>query len=187
MNWEAISRIYEAVIGKVVVLFSVVSILTIVTPIKLILEGVNTSISLLGAIIITISYVLYKVFVPSLVVYFKSSHDYTSSIIEQNKENHLDTYVEFEVIERPENIELIRRLTKNDPSFPKDEIKVLDIVQRLEQSRAIKTLSVLKYDITIKENWSCRWAITLLFAAGILMMYWPSIVRIVSTIAGGFK
>lgn len=187
MKWDTISRIYEAIIGKVIVLFGVISIITIPTPLKLMIEGWQTSILLLGAIILSISYGLYKISIPDLISYYKTPGKYVESILNQYKNNLIDIYSEFSLIENKDNLDHIKKLFSSNPVFQVKILNLESIIKDLEEGRAIKYMAEIKYSLVNNQNILTRICISFSFFIGILMMYWPSIVRIYSTLKGGLS
>ena len=175
MPWRTLYDLYNGIIGKTLIIIS------LSTPIALLSRsGINIAsyyYSLIGAIIIGVSFILVSIYTPMLIKTYKHSHKYADKLIEINNNGALDITSEFKAL-----IDGVNEYKKKvDPFyFEYLQIKSESIEKTLEgcdDRLAIRSFSLMKYDFANNKHAPARWLLSVSLFVGCTFLYLPLILN----------
>ena len=176
LKWTDIDKILNGLIGKAFLLVS------IAIPIsKLIPIGINFiyyPYTLLGALLVLISYLLSIIFGPDIIFLYKSPIDYASNMLKLQKDKVLDFYGEFEMIE--DHLDDISNYIDYNPDSFKKFFPIKNAILALDIESAVYKLSKAKFAITNKKNETIRQIISILLCGSFGLLYFPVLIAIVN-------
>lgn len=183
LSWSTISELYSSIIGKCLFLLSSIAI---VTTIPLSIYAISTrsmAISLLGAIVISISYLIYKIKIPRLISSF-TEKEYYESLVIRKKRKALDMIHEFSILE---NDSMVNKL----PVFldRNYKLQIFESIKNhktvLGEERALHALSIIKFCYMEEKDYKSRLLVSHSFYFGCFCFYSPGIFRVMTVILKG--
>lgn len=183
MQWSTLKIIYGGVIGNSLFIISFFSALTIIPFFKA--ESVSSATTLIGSIIISLSYIYKKIKIPKEITNFKDNIDYYDHIKKLEKKGALDLIHEFSIIENVKSLNLIPIF--NDTTIKLHNFTTIDNYKNiLGEQRATYCLTLIKYSFLDNSKKLTRITLTISFIIGILLLYLPASVRIFDFIVRSF-
>ncbi|MGR3042566.1 hypothetical protein ABMY36_21590 [Vibrio vulnificus] len=169
MDWRTLHLIYNGLLGKCMLF------LALSTPVAILVRNFNILpwtfvISLIGAIIILIGFILCTVLTPVLVKKFSDAHEYADYLIKIS--GNVDINIEFSILN-----EVKDNLPKkyNDFSIQSyDFTSVGNAKSTLEIDKALRLLSVIKYSYFLQKNKSVRLMLSFILVLGSILIFFPT-------------
>jgi len=185
MKWSLLKKIYAGIIGNSLFFLSVLAIGSSIPLMKL--SNTNFSIEILGALILSISYIIQKLMTPSIIEYFVNYIGYYDHLYTLKDKKALCFIHEFSMLEN--NCKKTNKL----PVFKDNEINlrifttIEDYKDVMGEDSALYSLCILKYSFVDHLNKFTRYYLTVSFFVGMALFYFPTAHRIIKIIIIGFS
>ncbi|MFJ5390012.1 hypothetical protein ACIPUF_04115 [Pectobacterium sp. CHL-2024] len=179
LPWRSIYSLYNGILGKTLLIIS------LATPISLIYSSIHLIPSsyptiLSGALLALTGFIYTEISIPPLIKDFKNSHQYSSEIL--NIAENVDWVSEFKILE--DNIHQLSEVKDGYFSYP-IEFKSIDYTKKLlGEEKAIRSLSMMKFDLCNKESKYKRLFMTLIFYISLTLIFSSTISNIYSILIG---
>jgi len=187
MAWTTLELIYGGIIGKTLFTLCTISLVAMIPYGQDVISSTWTSLSIIGAITISISFLIEKTFVPETIKLYNSKTVFYDHIISLHKQELLNVESEFCYMfddkRKLLRLKSIPTLDSSEDIHSLDKMK--DVIK--PEKRLIYTLSTMKYEY---ENNSCTMArnvLALSIVTGTLLLYLPSIHRVTEVLFRGFS
>jgi hypothetical protein len=183
LKWSVINNLYSSIIGKCLFLLSSVSLFTTIPLSIYVISTRNMAFALLGAVVLSLSYIFYKIRIPEIINQYNEI-SYYKFLLDQKKRKSLDLIHEFSLLEDNDNISELDIFTnKNYRIHPFTTIEKYEDI--LGEDRSLYALTLIKYSFLDNSSPKARIAISLFFYIGCLLLYFPAIIRIATVIIKG--
>jgi len=180
MNWRVLHVLSYSVIGKALIILSLVSPISILVGIGI--ELPLFQITLIGSILITLSHFLILIFTPATISSFPDGYSYALNLLDVKQKDAIDFVSEFEVIE--ENKAKLKS-GYNSFHFKNYQFNTIDkTMEELGIKIGLRSLALMKYDYINNTKILLRWFLSLLMVVGIVSFYVPLILKISVTFGG---
>lgn len=170
LKWSALHRLLSGIVGKSMFIISLAVPLS-----KLAQFGIDLSFFpylLIGAVLVSICYILEKIFIPEIIEDYVTSSRYAACLIDRYNETSLDYEGEFNFLNDYQNnnppIEIA-----GDVNSIKKFLPIQEGEDILGIKSAIYKLSVTKFKITDNSKVSLRAILTTLLILGFFFFYFP--------------
>ncbi|MDH5560601.1 MAG: hypothetical protein OEY59_07060 [Deltaproteobacteria bacterium] len=183
LPWSVIGNLYASVIGKCLFILSSVAIVTTIPYAIEIISTRNVAIALIGAILITVSYTLYKIIIPETINEF-TDKSYYEHLVELQGKNSLDRISEFSILENNHVVNSLPVFSNKNLDIQHYE-NIKNYITVLGDDRTLYILSIIKYSLLNYSLFEVRALISIMFYSGICLIYYPSIYRIIYVIIKG--
>lgn len=173
MNWKVLYDLYNGLLGKCLIFIA------LSTPVSILVRNTGVYpksfiISLIGAIVILLGYVICQVFTPAIIRKFTDSHAYSEYLIEIEKNVTLS--IEFSVLDDVKN-----KLPTCHDNISLEKFKfvsVEDTKDRCDSEKSIRILSFIKYAYFLQVNYGLRLFLTMILAIGSVIIFFPTLYNI---------
>lgn len=182
MKWSTLHNLYSGLIGKVIIIISLFSTLATI-PILNEIKSVHIAITLLGAVIIILGYIIYIIFIPDIIKNF-TLYNYINYNLKREKRKYLNKIDEFTLLEKDFNY------TNNLYIFSENNMKLKEFKgindsNTIDGKSSIYSLSMIKYAYINTLYIKTRFFLTFLFILGIIFIYHSPIYKIFTLICQG--
>lgn len=182
MKWSSIKTVYGGLIGNAIFFISIISIVTIV-PLEQ-FANIGLSVSIVGAIILSIAYVLTKIFTPSMITEFSSHLDYYRHLVLMKENGSFSLIHEFSVLDDKPSVGELPVFSS--PEFTLHPLTSISEYKKiLGESKALYSLSIIKYSYSETLYKKTRYLLTSSFLVGVAFLYYPPAKRVYETILSG--
>ena len=185
MKWSILQKLYNTTIGSVILVLSLFSTFTLF-PIQE-LYNINLSLIAIGAILLGISFITFKVFIPDEIEDF-TIYNYIDRYIRLNKEKYLNLKLEFNILKKYSKEINSLEYIKESHHYDKDYIvnfNLEKIIKLIGEPKVVEFLAKLKYKLSDKSNPVLRWILSFSFLINLGLIYHSSIIRLFTLIKGG--
>lgn len=184
MKWSTLHNIYNGLIGKVIIIISLFSTLATIPLINEI-KSLNIAITLLGAVIIILGYLIYLIFIPDIIKNF-NLYDYINYNLKRERKNHLNKIDEFTLLEK-DIVHTNNLYIFNENNMNLKEFKGINDSSIIDGKSSIYSLSMIKYAYINTLFKKTRFFLTLLSIIGIIFIYHSPIHKIFTLIFQGLS
>ena len=181
MKWRTLHEMHSGVIGRSILIISVA------TPIAYMMDfGLKFNkyyISLIGSLIILVSYFFTTIFCPKLIKKHGTSHDFADNILDVNKKKALDQIFEFKYLELKKN-KIVYGMN-SDFCHVSQFDNITKYIEEFGEKAAIRNMSIIKYNMIDESLWLIRYLLILFLFFGTFFLYAPIILSIYKVLSGG--
>lgn len=182
MKWSTLHNLYSGLIGKVIIIISLFSTLATI-PILNEIKSIHIAITLLGAVIIILGYIIYIIFIPDIIKNF-TLYNYINYNLKREKRKYLNKIDEFTLLEKDFNY------TNNLYIFSENNMKLKEFKgindsNTIDGKSSIYSLSMIKYAYINTLYKKTRFFLSFLFILGIIFIYHSPICKIFTLIFQG--
>ena len=171
VRWRHLHELYSGIIGNSLWVISLA--IPVSYALRLGIEFENYSLSLIGALIIVLSFIMVRIKTPPLISRYPTALEYAkdTTIIFDKKE--LDLILEFKILELRKT-QVTEGLTQEYSFFSEFET-INKYVEELGDAKAVRNMALIKYDLINKESGLFRNALFISLLLGIIFLYMPLI------------
>lgn len=179
LSWRSVYSLYNGILGKTLLIIS------LATPISLIYNSIHFipssyPVILLGALLSLTGFIYTEVSLPPLIKDFKDGHQYSSEILKIA--DNVDWVSEFKVLE--DNAPKISKDRDGYFSVPINFESIDYTKKLLGEDKAIRSLSMMKFNLCNKENNYKRLFLTLVFYISLILIFSSTISNVFSILIG---
>lgn len=180
MNWKTLHILYNGLLGKALILIA------LSTPVALLVTNFNIVafafiISLLGAILIVIGYVLCVNFCPEIIKKYADSQDYVDYLL--RTESQIDINTEFKVLDSQKS----NLGSHADQSILSYNFESVSKTQSQYGDKCLRVLAILKHNYYSQSGKKLRLVLTLLLFVGAALIFYPTITNSLFILKGIFN
>lgn len=173
MNWRALHLIYNGLLGKCMLF------LALSTPVAILVRNFNILpwtfvISLIGAIIILLGFILCLLLTPVLIKRFSDAHEYAEFLIKIS--DNVDVNIEFSILDNVKN-----DLPKNHDDFSIINYNFVSVEKTKSLNninKTLRTLSIIKYSYFLQKDKKVRISLSLILILGSTFIFFPTIYNV---------
>lgn len=179
LPWRSLHSLYNGILGKSLLVVS------LATPVSLLYSSIhfipsNYPTILIGALLSLSGFIYTEISTPPLIKDFKDSHQYSSEILKVA--GNVDWISEFKVLE--ENITSLSDEIDGYYSVPLNFISIDFSKKILGEERAIRSLSMLKFNYCNKTNSYKRLALTITLYLSLVIIFSSTATHIYNILLG---
>lgn len=184
MRWATLSVVYGGTIGNSLFLLSVIAIVSSVPLLDI--RSVSLSVSLLGAMVLSISYIVQKIAIPDFISRHPDYFSYYEHLLKLKNDKTLSSSHEFNMLENNGHVQSLKVFSDNQFCLaPFVSRREYDTV--LGEGAALYSLCIIKHSYVDHLYRPTRVALSSSFALGIVLFYIPAATRIVEVVTGGLS
>ena len=187
MKWTTLKTLLNGMIGNSLFLISLLSVFSVIPLSSIFLNNKILSLSIIGAVLLSISFVLMKIYLPAEIDNHNNIYSYYNYFLSLQKNKSLDYSLEFTCLE--DNSDLVKKLPIYDDQFLKIDTfcKIDSFKEKLGEERALLSMVFFKFNLMDTSNHDIRGLITYLFIIGTALFYLGPFLRISSIIIRSFS
>ena len=179
LPWRSLHSLYNGIIGKSLLIIS------LATPFSLLFNFTNFIPStyptiLIGALLSLSGFVYTEISTPPLIKDFKDSHQYSTEILKIA--NNVDWISEFKILE--ENSNILNYEADGYLSLPFKFTSIDFSKKILGEERAIRSLSMLKFNLCNKMNCYKRLMLTLVLYMSLMVIFSSTVSHVYNILIG---
>ena len=184
MKWTTLNTLYSGIIGNSLFIISLAALVSAIPIFNF--SSVKMSLALIGAILLSLSFVLNKIYIPSIVNIYASYSDYFEYLYSLKDKDSMSYTHEFGVLE--EDLSVTKKLSVfSSKEFNLKEFESIDDYKILMKDRCLYSLSIMKFDFVNSFHSKMRILLSATFFIGITLLYTPTAIRIFELLLKGFK